>query len=58
MSTNFHSTTLQNDVPELLGNLNSKLFHQEQRIQNLAKLSSSIDRMAGRLCELKGRQRE
>ncbi len=49
---------LQNDIPEILGNLNSKLYHQEQRISNLQKMCKSIDQLSTRLCQLKGNRRQ
>jgi hypothetical protein len=54
MSDDNFADRLQNDIPELLGNLNSKLHHQEQRISNLQNMCQSIDRLSTRLCQLKG----
>ena len=56
ISESYFSQRLENDVPELLGNLNSRLYHQENRIQSLHMMTQDIDRLATRLCQLQGAQ--
>ena len=58
MSDDNFADRLQNDIPELLGNLNSKLYHQEQRLSNLQNMCQSIDRLSTRLRQLKGNRRQ
>lgn len=58
MSDDNFADRLQNDIPEILGNLNSKLFLQERRIMNLQNMCQNIDSLSARLCELKANRRQ